>query len=56
MVGDADNDIEAMKAAGMAVAMGNANEHVKEICDVEVADNNHQGCAQAIRMFSRDAG
>ena len=43
MVGDADNDI-------------NANEHVKEICDVEVADNNHQGCAQAIRMFSRDAG
>lgn len=50
MVGDADNDIEAMKAAGMAVAMGNANAHVKAVCDLEVADNNHQGCAQAIRM------
>mgnify|MGYP004456780733 FL=1 len=49
MVGDADNDIEAMKVAGLAVAMGNANEHVKKICDLEVADNNHQGCAQAIR-------
>ena len=48
MVGDADNDIEAMRAVGMAVAMGNANEHVKKICDLEVADNNHQGCAQAI--------
>ena len=54
MVGDADNDLEAMKAAGIAVAMGNANAHVKAVCDVEVADNNHQGCAQAIRMFSRD--
>ena len=20
------------------------------VCDLEVADNNHQGCAQAIRM------
>ena len=48
MVGDADNDIEAMRAVGMAVAMGNANEHVKKICDLEVADNNHRGCAQAI--------
>ena len=53
MVGDADNDMEAMKAAGLAVAMGNANEHVKAVCDLEVADNNHQGCAQAIRMACR---
>lgn len=49
MVGDADNDLAAMKAAGMAIAMGNANAHVKAICDLEVADNCHQGCAQAIR-------
>lgn len=48
MVGDADNDIAALKAAGLAIAMGNAREHVKKICDMVVADNNHQGCAQAI--------
>ena len=48
MVGDADNDMAAMKAVGLAVAMGNASAHVKAICDLEVADNNHQGCVQAI--------
>ena len=48
MVGDADNDIAALKAAGLAIAMGNANERVKAVSDLEVADNNHQGCAQAI--------
>lgn len=55
MVGDADNDLEALKAAGLAVAMGNANERVKAICDVQVADNNHDGCAEAIeRYFLRE--
>lgn len=48
MVGDADNDIAALKAAGLAIAMGNANERVKAVSDLEVADNNHEGCAQAI--------
>ena len=51
MVGDADNDLEALKASGLAVAMGNANEHVKKVCAVQVADNNHGGCAQAIRRY-----
>ena len=36
---------------GLAVAMGNANEHVKKVCAVQVADNNHGGCAQAIRRY-----
>lgn len=51
MVGDADNDLPALKVAGLAVAMGNANEHVKAIADVEVADNNHHGCAEAIYKY-----
>lgn len=51
MVGDADNDLEALKAAGLAVAMGNANERVKAVCTVQVADNNHDGCGEAIERF-----
>lgn len=51
MVGDADNDIEALKAAGLAVAMGNANERVKAVSQVQVADNDHCGCAEAIERF-----
>ena len=51
MVGDADNDLPALKKAGLSVAMGNANEHVKEIAHVQVADNNHHGCAEAIYKY-----
>lgn len=50
-VGDADNDIELLKTAGLSVAMGNAKPHVKEICDVVVADNNHDGCAEAVDRY-----
>ena len=50
-VGDADNDIEILKTAGLAVAMGNANENVKNLADVTVSDNDSGGCAQAIREY-----
>lgn len=48
MVGDADNDLEALKAVGLPVAMGNANDNVKAVSKIVVADNNHDGCAEAI--------
>lgn len=51
MAGDAPNDIAGLKEAGFAVAMGNASEEVKAVCDTVVADNNHDGCAEAIRRF-----
>ena len=50
-VGDADNDLDILRTAGLAVAMGNANERVRAIADVIVGDNNHGGCAQAIDQF-----
>lgn len=50
-VGDADNDIEILKTAGLSIAMGNANEKVKQICDVVVSDHNHDGCAEAIYQY-----
>lgn len=50
-VGDADNDLDILKQAGLAVAMGNANENVKNIADVIVNDNDHGGCAQTIRDY-----
>lgn len=50
-VGDADNDLDILKHAGLAVAMGNANENIKRIADVIVKDNDHGGCAQAVREY-----
>ncbi|MDO4467962.1 MAG: Cof-type HAD-IIB family hydrolase [Bacillota bacterium] len=48
VVGDADNDLQALKVAGLAVAMGNANDNVKQVSHVTVSDNDHDGVAQAI--------
>lgn len=50
-VGDADNDLEILKVAGLAVAMGNANERVKACCDIITDDNDHDGIASLIRKY-----
>jgi hypothetical protein len=50
-VGDADNDIDILKTAGLSIAMENANDEVKRICDVTVADCDHEGCAEAIEKY-----
>lgn len=50
-VGDADNDIEMLEAAGFAVAMGNANKTILKLADAIVADNDHDGCAEAIENY-----
>lgn len=50
-VGDSNNDTDIMKAAGLSVAMGNSFPNIKELCDVTVADNNHDGCAEAIEKY-----
>ena len=50
-IGDAPNDMEILKLAGMPVAMGNATEEVKEICRDVVGDNDHNGVLEAIRRY-----
>ena len=39
--GDAENDISMLEAAGTAVAMQNADDHVKQIADIITEQDNH---------------
>ncbi len=48
-VGDSENDLEMLEAAGTAVAMGNAREGVKAIADMVTAPVDEDGLAQAFR-------
>ncbi|MDO4941326.1 MAG: Cof-type HAD-IIB family hydrolase [Lachnospiraceae bacterium] len=50
-VGDADNDLGALRSVGLAIAMGNAKENIKREADVVVADCDHEGCAEAIEKY-----
>ena len=50
-VGDSDNDLPILERAGLAVAMGNARERVRQAAGAVVADNDHDGCAEAVRRF-----
>ena len=47
-VGDGFNDMTILRKAGLAVAVGNAEEAVKAVCDAVVADNDSCGVKQAI--------
>lgn len=53
-IGDSNNDISMIKAASYGVAMGNANSDVRDAADYYVADNNHDGVAEAIERFCLD--
>lgn len=50
-IGDSDNDLPMLMAAGLAVASGNAPQAVKALCDHVVADCNHDGVAEAIERY-----
>lgn len=54
--GDSDNDLSMLKAAGVSVAMGNANERVRASARFETLPNDAQGVAAAIRaiVFGED--
>lgn len=47
-IGDSENDLEMLRAVGMPVAMGNANDEVKSIAKYITATNAEDGVAKAI--------
>ena len=49
--GDAENDIEMLKFAGIGVAMGNGEEGAKQAADYITADIDDDGVAKALRHF-----
>ncbi len=53
VIGDNFNDLSMMKLAGLSIAMGNAEEDVKKICQHVTRTNDEHGVAYA---FSRWAG
>lgn len=48
-LGDAKNDVEVLRWAGVGIAMGNAVPEAKAVADWVTADNLHDGAAQAIQ-------
>ena len=50
--GDAENDIDMLEYCGIGVAMGNAQEKVKEIADYVTTDVDRDGIKNALRYFS----
>ena len=49
--GDSENDVAMLKAAGIGVAMGNADDSVKNAADMVTASNNNNGIAVALKQI-----
>jgi len=50
-IGDGDNDLEMLAAAGMSIAMGNANDKVKSACEFVTGNCEDDGLAQAVEKY-----
>jgi hypothetical protein len=50
-IGDSENDLSILCAAGVGVAMGNATDQLKQHADYITASNEESGVAQAIDYF-----
>ncbi|MED4224600.1 Cof-type HAD-IIB family hydrolase [Neobacillus cucumis] len=50
-IGDERNDIPMLKAAGLSIAMGNAEEEVKQHSDIVTLSNDEHGVAYAIEKY-----
>ncbi|MDD2415007.1 MAG: HAD hydrolase family protein, partial [Eubacteriaceae bacterium] len=53
-MGDSNNDLDMLKFAGLAVAMGNAEERVKRISDFVTTTNDDLGVVKALKQFVLD--
>jgi hypothetical protein len=50
-MGDSMNDLSMIRAAGLGVAMGNAQDGVKAAADLVTATNDEHGVAKVIREY-----
>ena len=50
-MGDGNNDLGLMNAAGVSVAMGNSSPEVLAAADFQTSDNEHDGVAEAISRY-----
>ena len=50
-IGDSENDLTALQAAAVSVAMGNADEKIRALCDHVTEDNDHNGVGLALRRY-----
>lgn len=50
-IGDNENDLSMIEAAGLGVAMGNATENVKNMANAHTTSNDEDGVAVAIENF-----
>lgn len=53
-IGDNYNDLSMLKRAGRSVAMGNAEEDVKKVCNFVTKTNNEHGVAHAIEEMLKE--
>ena len=49
--GDSNNDKQMIQLAGIGVAMGNADDDIKQVADFITLDNNSDGVAYALKHF-----
>lgn len=54
-IGDSMNDMPMLRYAGMGVAMGNAQEKIKQSADYVTLSNNEDGVANVIEKFMKPA-
>ena len=50
-VGDSNNDVQMLRMSGIGVAMGNADDDIKQVADFVTLDNNSDGVAHALKHF-----
>ncbi len=50
-IGDSGNDIGMLRAAGVAVAMGNADDDVKELADIVTSGSDEDGAAKVVEQI-----
>ena len=50
-IGDSENDLEMLNFASFSVAMGNADDFIKQACDMVTVKNDEGGVAYAINKI-----